>query len=175
MFYYLRRSLLFFFGLAAIFVVHTMVNYLLPFPFNQINTAFLTLMWLVVYRNDSQMLWMALGVTFLMNIFSSSPFGLLSISVITALLAVRKLFFVVFTNYSWYNVLLLGLVGYIFYKTMLYLTFVCLSILNRSFTSIALPNVYASLFEIGVNAAVFLCIYAVASLITPKKRYYNAF
>lgn len=175
MFHYLRRSIFFLLALALIFVAHTAVSYLLPFPFNQINVAFLSLMWLVVYRNDSHMLWLALGITILIDVFSSSPFGLLSASVIIALVSVRRLFFVVFTNYSWYNVLLLGLVGYVFYKIMIYLSFIILAIFTRSFTSITLPNPYASFFEIGVNAAVFLCIYAVASLAAPRKRYYQTF
>lgn len=166
------RSLIIFFGtLLFIFFSQIIVVYLFPYPFNQINVTLISVLWLAIYRNNLNAIWIALIISLTTNLFSSLPFGVIAIAMIIAIVAARRVF-EIFSNFSWYSVFFIALFGVFFYKII---TYGILFVINLSFKKVDLiqsPELIATTVELAVNSVAFLSIYALSLLIVKRKRVY---
>lgn len=160
-------------GLFGVLSLHVATNYLLPYPFREINVIFLFLLWNVVFRDKQNYLWLGFALSLVTELFTSLPFGVTTFSVIVSILIVQRIFQVIFTNYSWYSIFLLAIIGIIFLKLIAFSAYAISLMFQKQTTSIAMPNLYTFLIELILNAGVFLFTYAIYSLLAPRKRYYN--
>lgn len=110
--------------IAAIFLVfltHTLFIYLLPYPANRINFLFIILLWLIIHKNDPLILWLALPLSFATELFSSLPFGLSTAALLFSLFLEHWLLLNIFTNHSWYIVLLSGFTALVSYRILFFI------------------------------------------------------
>lgn len=110
-------------GIFFIFLVHTLLIYLLPYPANRLNFLFIILLWLIIYKNDPLILWLALPLSLTTELFSSLPFGLSTAALLIGLFLEHWLLLNIFTNHSWYIVLLCGFTALLSYR-LLFLIFI---------------------------------------------------
>lgn len=174
MFRPLKNLIYFIFIVFLIFVLHTGISYFFPYPFNQINPAYLFLTWFFVYRDQEKWLWPALGISIIMDLFSSLPFGVTSASILISLVLVRYLFVIIFTNYSWFNIFILGFTSLSVYKIISFGILSLLSIFIHGLWKINVIDIYVWLLEALVNALIFLFIYGIVKLLSPRKIYYGS-
>lgn len=104
--------------IISILVIHISIRKFSPFPFNYLNTIFLAAISLIIFTNDFKILFQLLVPTFLLELFSSTPFGLNTAALILSLSILSWFLINIFTNYSMYMVGLAGLIGMISYRLL---------------------------------------------------------
>lgn len=146
-------------GIFLIFFVHTLLIYLLPYPVNRLNFLFIILLWLIIYKNDPLILWVALPLSFSTELFSSAPFGLSTAALLFSLFLEHWLLLNIFTNHSWYIALLCGFTALLSYR-ILFLIFMSgaalLKITDYSLQWSILPDL---LMEGAINACALTALY----------------
>lgn len=162
-------------ALFGIFFLQSGVNYFLPYPFNQINSAYIILTWFYIYKNKTEWLWVALGTSVLMEIYSSHPFGVMTAAILLSLILVQFMFNVIFTNFSWINVFFLGFLIFIVHKMILIGILFMTNLFNKQVIKIEALDFYVWIMEAIINAMIFLIVYAIAKILAPKKIYYGSF
>ncbi|MDX9892962.1 MAG: hypothetical protein RB292_00920 [Patescibacteria group bacterium] len=89
-----------------------------PFPVNSFNLILSLVVFLVVIVNYHQALWLAFGAGLFLEIYSSSFFGVIVISLLILAMAVNFLFNNFFTNRSSYSLIILGILGTLIYNLL---------------------------------------------------------
>ena len=166
------RQLFWFIGaivaLLLIFFLHIAVANFFLFPINYINVIFLSLVWLITYRGAAFSLWLALILSFLLEIFSAAHFGLNMIAMTISLYFVAYFLTNIFINHSWFIVFLSGFLGVLCYRFIFGMLLYLLKFFSRgSFTSIYKMSVNA-LLEAGLTAATLAILYFISSLVIKK-------
>lgn len=175
MYRFLKNAAVYVFWILFLFFLQIIVSYILPYPFDQIDPIFIFFLWKVVYRNSLQFLWLVVPIYFILNLFTSLSFGITGIAVFCSIILVRQIFLIWFSAYSWYNIFLLGLVGFILNSLFMIIFTVIIPLLTARRTSYELGEVYTILVEIFLNAAVFFLYYGIYNVVRPKKRYNYTF
>ena len=122
----LVRVLLIIIGLALIVVGQLIATYLLPYPFSNLNVIFFALTLYLIFRESGIVVYLSLGVHFLVELYTVSPFGIVLYSATVSFLLGYWMYRSIFTNKSWFSALALSslmltmyrllyiLLGYIF-------------------------------------------------------------
>ena len=160
-------------ALLLIFTVQVAIVYLLPFPLNLVNVTLLSFLWFVIYRDYPGALWLALVLTITTDLFSSLPFGLITAAMISAIITARWVFGF-FSNFSWYNIFFLGVLGIFFYKIFTYAFLLMIYFFVKKIDLIQLPNLVSLLTEIIINALAFLAAYVISLIFTKRKIIYHS-
>ncbi|PIT88798.1 MAG: hypothetical protein COU29_00240 [Candidatus Magasanikbacteria bacterium CG10_big_fil_rev_8_21_14_0_10_36_32] len=113
---YFLKALAIIILIFTIFVLHIGVANTLPYPFNNINVIFLILAWQIFFNNRPRAIWYMLPLAFLMELFTSAPFGINSISLFVSLISTKWLLDNLFTNRSVYIVFLSSAVSLAIYR-----------------------------------------------------------
>lgn len=87
-----------------------------PFPISSLNLILSLVIFLTVIVNYQRGLWWALGGGLLLELYSSSIFGLITLSLVLTVIGINFLFNNFFTNRSLYSLLILGFIGTIGYS-----------------------------------------------------------
>lgn len=106
--------------LLCVCVSNTVIGYLLPFPFNQINLIFIYVVWLNVNNSSGRVLRIALLLSFFTELFSSSPFGFSTLALLLSLIVLQWFLNNIFTNHSWYVVMITGGISLIGYRLLFF-------------------------------------------------------
>ena len=158
--------------LLIIFLAQVAAIYLLPFPFNQINVTLLSLLWLIIYRNNHGFIWLSPIIPIATDLFSSLPFGFAALIMIMTIICTRRIF-EIFSNFSWYNIFILALIGIVLYKFFAYTTLWLIHFLFNEIEPAQLPNLISILSEIFINAFIFLIAYLLSRLFARRRIYYQ--
>lgn len=156
-----------------IFFSQILIVYLMPYPYNQINITILFLLWQVIYKGNRNYLWFAPIITLTTDLFSSMPFGLTTAVMIAAVTTVRKIF-EFFSNFSWYNIFILALLGTFFYKFYSYLFLQIIYLFDKNAATVQLPGLTTLIIEILINALTLLIAYLAIQLFTKRKINYQS-
>lgn len=124
-------------GIVGIFFLHAVFTTIAPFPFNGFNSIFFFLICFMVYNNTPRKLWLVVPLSLLLEIFSSTPFGVQTVALFTSLTIVNFLLTNFFTNRSLYNVFLVGAAGLATFHFVFRATLFLYSLVTR--TSFILP------------------------------------
>ncbi len=103
---------------AFIFFLQVLGKEFLPYPFNQINVIFAAMVWLLILTAKVETLWYGAPLALLIEVFGSSEFGLNSVLLLFTFILIFWLLTNFFTNRSFFIVLLLGVIGMTFYRTL---------------------------------------------------------
>jgi len=155
-------------GGFLIFLIHILFIYLSPYPINRLNFLFIILLWLVIYKNNPFVLWAALPLSFSAELFSSLPFGLSTAALLFSLFMEHWLLLNIFTNHSWYIVLLCGFTALISYR-ILFLTFISGAALFKMTDYSLQWNFFSDLLVEGlINAGALTSLYLFSRLFSRR-------
>ncbi len=115
-----------FFLLAVIFILigHVFVINFLPFPYNRLNIIFSILIFLLITRQGRQAVWLALILSYCIDLLSAVPFGIGQVSLITSLLAINWFQLTILTNRSGYIIFILTFFAVILYRAIFFFTLI---------------------------------------------------
>jgi hypothetical protein len=127
---YLAKILLVFIGLIALIALSISTSYLLPFPFSKINIIFLVLVIIMMTKDSGLVVWIAFLAHFIIELYSSVPFGLILFSGTISILIIFWFYKNIFTNRSWYSSIALTLIALILYRLLYIFLLFFLNIIN---------------------------------------------
>lgn len=107
--------------ILSILVLHFLIINFLPYPINHINIIFLSLLWLIILYPKQNILWIALAVLYISELFTSMAFGISSIAMLISLSAVSWFLFNIFTDRSFPVIILSSVIGLILYRFLFFL------------------------------------------------------
>jgi len=93
----------------------------LPYPFSQINVAFLLLLSFLLWKESGIVVWMSFAFHFFLELFTASAFGIVLFSGTMTMLIVFWLYQFVITNRSWYATLFLSVLALVVYRILFFL------------------------------------------------------
>ncbi len=93
-----------------------MVLDFLPYPINRINVIIATILGMFIFTADIRALFLIIPTGFLLEILSSTPFGISSVSLAVSLVAVGWVLLNILTNRSVFIVILSGLMAVIIFR-----------------------------------------------------------
>lgn len=151
-------------GVVVIFIIHLVVINLFPYPFNHVNTVFLCLLWLVIFSGQTKILWLALPLAFLLELFSPVPFGVITLALIISLSVISWFLFNIFTNRSPYIVFLSAFLGLLLYRLLFALILYLLNLFKGGYP-LLLPEILFNIFlEIILTSGVLTFGYWLTTL-----------
>ena len=115
----LFRYLLITAALLAGVVVHIVLQDLLPAPFNRLNVVFILVLGLVVLFRDLRIIWVGIGLGFILEIFSVTPFGAIMISLLVGLWAGGWILLRLLSSHTFGVIFFATAVGIIVYRLVL--------------------------------------------------------
>lgn len=162
------KFIILFFAANALVLVHFLWRTHFSNYLNLINVIIIFFVWIIIVNPRQKNYWWIIYMLLLADLFYSTPFGLQSISQITALLLVNWLLLNIFTNRSLFIVVLNGLLVIVTYR-LLYL--ILLSVYystNNKGTIDILSSLKIFGTEAIVNALVLGFIYLVSSVFVKR-------
>lgn len=87
----------------AINVVHLSISMLLPHPVSSINTVFIGFVFILLFWEPSVVVWVALITSYLIELYSTTPFGIVLFSVTAAAVCMLWVYNYVFTNKTYFT------------------------------------------------------------------------
>ncbi|OGH70343.1 MAG: hypothetical protein A2754_00230 [Candidatus Magasanikbacteria bacterium RIFCSPHIGHO2_01_FULL_47_8] len=151
-------------GILAIFIAHSAVVNFLPFPINRINIVYMALLWLTVNKGTATVIWLALILSFLTELFSSTPFGVDMAALLMSLIFLNWFLLNIFTSHSWYTVFFSGLIGFICYRVLGLLFLVLAMIVGHGSLSFNYRLITNFLLEAALTSLTLTLLYLIASL-----------
>lgn len=156
---FLGKILGFFLNALALLTTQIFIINFLPYPFNQINFIFAVLLAFITAGETKKVFWLALAISYFLDLFSGSPFGISIAATLISLFFIKWLQSNIFTNRSIYMVFLSAIIGITLYR-FLFITFLTI---NNYFTNQATwyyGQISAeALWEISLSAAMLLVFY----------------
>ncbi len=152
------------FGILGIFFLHVFSINIFPYPLNRIDVAFVFLWWLVIVKPANQTWWIILSVSFLSELYSSSPFGISTLALIMSLWAGRWLVTNIVTGHSWYIILLSTILVLTAYHAIFLGMLAIHHMLYHVDWNINVPFLFATLIGISISTALMMIVYAVNRL-----------
>lgn len=161
---------MFFFGSMMGMVVIQLGVSELPPPWRQINALFLFLMILFMIRETGAVVWLSFFVHFIMELYATTPFGIVLFAGTVGMLVSVWLFHQFLTNRSWYTMFVLTASAILLYR-LLY-TVLLFIVSTRGYTVMPpwtfLLQTYGS--EIALTACVATISYAFIEHVARRKR-----
>lgn len=101
------RLLAYAFALISMTILHLGVSYILPSPWSHVNSLFIVLSLILFARNSGSVIWMAFFAHLLIELYTTTPFGIVLYTSTIAMVIGYWLSVAVITNRSWYSLSLL--------------------------------------------------------------------
>lgn len=160
------------FVFVIFFIQYCALN-ILPFPLNSLNFVFLSLILSIVFMEESA-LWLVIPMALLLESFSATPFGILSVSLLISLAIVSWMFKNILTSKSAPIVFLALFIGLAVYRTIFFTLLFLDEFFLRKPLSSNLSEILVSFgVEFSVTAISTLIIYLIVSVVVrrllPKK------
>lgn len=105
-------------GVLGIVAAHLATSYLLPPPWGHVNTIFVLLSLLLLLGESGAVVWIAFATHFIIELYATSPFGVVLFSGTAAVLIAVWLFRYFFTNRSWYSAFAVSFIGVGVYRLL---------------------------------------------------------
>lgn len=155
---FMYRSIRFLLLTALLAAIHFGAASLLPHPYSTINIFFVVFTLSILWSERGSVVWLAFATHFIIELFSTLPFGITLFSAVFATLLGYWLFEAFFTNKSWYTATALS-ASMIFLYRVLYV-FLILFIIFFEKQSIAWPQLFIRFaWEIIFSVAITTLIY----------------
>jgi|GEM_PF-2478849 len=162
--------------ISGVFILQMAFVGLLFFPFNRINIIFLFLILVNNFYPQSRTLWLILPFIFLLEIFSSLPFGLNSISFYLGLLSAHWVLQNLLTNRSVTTVFLSCLISLFIYRFSFLSLLVAFRFFNHTTPSVGLGMMlidYTAEIIITSSLTALIYFFAVTFIKKLSPRYYH--
>jgi len=119
---FLRLSLAAF-GLILLSAFHIGIAFILPYPWSKLNIIFVLLIILLFWWDSGYIIWLSFFTNLIIELYATTPFGILLFSGTISMLAAFWLYKYLFTNRSWYAAAGLGFLTIIIYRVFYLLGF----------------------------------------------------
>lgn len=133
------------------------------FPVDSLNLILSLIIFVTVIISYEKGLWWAFGLGIFLELYSALPFGIISLSLFFVVILINFLFSHIFTNRSFYSLLILGLIGTIFYNSVMFLFYLILLItdFNVSFFNFNfwLDFIWQPILNVIILSVVFFTCY----------------
>jgi len=157
-------------GVGVILVLHILVRNFLPVPFNYIHIIFLTIILFHIFNPDSSIVFFLLLPTFLLELFSVSPFGLNTLALFISLFIINKTLRYLFTNYSYYMVGMISLLGMLCYRVLFSMLIFFSYIFFKTNFSISTETAKEWFYELCLTTIFIILFYLLISFFTKRSR-----
>ncbi len=134
---FLQKTLFLFLSVLLILVAHIFIINFLPYPYNHLNTVFGLLLFFLIIKPSRQIIWLAIILSYFLELLSGVPFGIGQVALIVSLLFINWFQLNILTNRSAYIVFISAIIGMVFYRTLF---FTLLIVHNYFFNNLLLPG-----------------------------------
>ncbi len=165
---YIINTLLFFLFLVVVISLHMVASYIFPFPFNKVNIIFSILIISLFYFKTGKIVWLAFILHFFIDMYSTTPFGIVLLSGTLSMLAIYWIAQIVLANPNIALVAISGAAVILIYRVFYsFFIFIAKFWLDISFSFRQVLSLY--LWELLFTSIVTSLIYLVISLFARKK------
>lgn len=138
------------------------LSYLLPYPFNKINILFIVIIIFILWKNSGTIIWFTFFSHLLLELFSTTPFGIILFSSTISVLFTYWLYQEIFTNRSLLSTVAIGFFALFFYR-LFYMLLLILAksfslIINIPWQSIFITFFWEFIFTLSVLAIIYFII-----------------
>lgn len=106
------------FGLLLLSALHIGLAFILPYPLSKLNIIFVLLIILLFWWDSGYIIWLSFFANFIIELYATTPFGILLFSGTISMLVAFWLYKYLFTNRSWYAAAGLGFLTIIIYRAL---------------------------------------------------------
>lgn len=127
----MRKLILFFFNLLILVLLvigNIALSLILPYPFSKVSLFFAGLIIWLLWSAKGYVVWLAFFASFIIELYSALPFGIILFSATAAMLFGFWLYRQIFTNRSWYAALAISLIILGLYRLLYILCLIVLKI-----------------------------------------------
>ncbi len=117
---FLQKTLFLFLSVLLILVAHIFIINLFPYPYNHLNTVFGMLLFFLTIKPSRQIIWLAIILSYFLELLSGIPFGIGQASLIISLIAINWFQLNILTNRSAYIIFISTAIGMIFYRAIFF-------------------------------------------------------
>lgn len=115
---FIFKILKFFLLIVLLAIINIGFSYLIPYPFSKLNIVFAILVSLFFWNESGLVVWAAFFVSLIVELYTTTPFGVVLISNTLGILFAYWLYKWLFTNRSWYAMAALSLVSISLYRLL---------------------------------------------------------
>ena len=90
-------------GIVFLVALHVGSSYILPYPWSKVNLILTALILVMMWRNTGLIVWIAFFAYFFIELYTTTPFGVVLFSGTISILLTYWLYKHWFTNRSWYS------------------------------------------------------------------------
>jgi len=153
----------------VIFWLQTAVSFLLPFPFSTINIITVLLAILLLRRHHWSIVWLAFALFFFIELYTSSPFGVIIFSGTIGVLLTFWVYSRIFSNHSWYIAAAITATMLISYRLIYMVAIILLYWLNLAPWLLNINILPALIWELFLSVVASALISLMLSLLWPDK------
>ena len=99
----LSKTFLTIFSILLLAALNIGASYILPYPYSKINIIFIALLIIMMWSDSGTVIWISFFSHFFIELFSTTPYGIILFSSTIAWLFCFWLYKNFFTNRSWYS------------------------------------------------------------------------
>lgn len=145
--------------LIIILAAHIFIINFLPYPFNHINIIVALFLLIITVSVNNRVIWLALAVSYVAELFSSIPFGIGTISLLCTLFIINWFQFNILTNRSVYMIFLSAVLGITLYR-VLFVSFLTVHSSFRSLPGLPYKEIIADTgWEILLSSLLLFVLY----------------
>ena len=150
-------------------VLHIAISSFAEYPFNNLNIMFAGLMLVLVWRESGIVVWLCFALHFLIELYSSVPFGITLFSSTISILFAYWIHQSILTNRSWYTSWVLTSITILIYR-VLYSVGIALFLTNLENNIAWSTLIYNYVWEIIITSTFTLILYIGLILVTGQVR-----
>ena len=150
-------------GVLLLSATHIGLAFILPFPWSKINIIFVLLIILLFWWDSGYIIWLAFFSHLLIELYTTTPFGVLLFSGTISFLLAFWFYRYFFTNRSWYAAATLGLLTILIYRALYFFGLLSYKVLGLT-TILPWQNILlTSMWEIVLSVPAIMLIFFVCS------------
>jgi hypothetical protein len=166
----LQQWILYFVGVIMATVAHLFFAYVLSYPASLINILFIFILLILLIRESGIVVWFAFGCHFIIELYSTTPFGVILLSATSATLITYWTYKRVFTNRSWYAGAILSALCITQYRVLYVLTLSSLRLFGIGDPVPYRPLMTAFVWEVLLTSVIVGISYLVIMVVVPSIR-----
>jgi len=144
-------------------LLHILAVSLFPYPLNHINVAVSLLLLIFIITNKEGVIWLAVLVGILLEIFASVTYGINLISLVVSLIFTNWLSMNTFTHRSVHMVFITGIIGTVMYRLIFSTLIFFVSVLNQTDFYLFKGNLLADMgLEILLTGSTLFIFYIIS-------------
>ena len=156
--------------IISIATLHLSVSGFLPAPLNSINTLLLITIFLLSTNPKTKTLLFALTIAFVVELYSSTYFGILLSAFLASSMVVHWVLLNIFTNRSIYMIWLTGVMGVIIYRAWFLLIWIFINIITKTDFTVGVEFLQNLFWEALLTSTLLVLIYTLTITFGKKLR-----